>query len=155
MKACENYKCSLFSCVSSLFSSGMTHTRSWWVVRRAPIQAFTPDVALTLQDHGRLPVVHTSNHSRKNGAYGAYSQDHGRLPVVHMSKHSRKNLALTLKIAVGCQLRTYPSIHAETCTRVGLLGPRGEQLERASNITSSQSNTVSSTAQKSPRVNTF
>ena len=66
----------------------MAPTRSWWVVHRAHIQAFTFFVALTL------------------------------------------------KIAVGCQSRTYPSIHTETCTRVGLLGPRGEQLEGASNITS-------------------
>ena len=35
--------------VWSLFSSGMTHTRSWWVVRRAQIQTFTFFVALTLK----------------------------------------------------------------------------------------------------------
>ena len=52
------------------------------------------------------------------------------------SSSIRLLLALTLKIAVGCQSRTYPSIHTETCTRVGLLGPRGELLERASNTTS-------------------
>ena len=31
-----------------------------------------------------------------------------------------------IKIAVGCQSRTYQSIHTETRTRVGFLGPRGE-----------------------------
>ena len=101
----------LFSCVSSLFSSGMTHTRSWWVVRRAHIQAFTFFVALTLkimvvyqsrmypsiraktcadsQDHGRLPVVHIS---KRSPSLGADSQDRGRLPVAHVSKRSHRNL---------------------------------------------------------------
>ena len=91
----------LFSCLNSLFSSGMTLPRSWWVVRRAHIQAFT--------------FFHCAD-----------SQDHGRLPVEHISKHSHKKLALTLKITVGCLWSTYSSIRTKTCTRVGLLGPRGE-----------------------------
>ena len=109
--------------MSSLFSSGMTHTRSWHSLpdgaysqdhfrlpRRAHIQAFPQKLALTLKITVGCPSC--------------------TCPSIRLL------LALTLKIAVGCQSRTYPSIHTETCTRVGLLGPRGEQLEGASNITS-------------------
>ena len=46
----------------SLFSSGMTSVRSWWVVGGAHTQAFT----FSSQDHGRLSNVHTSNYGHKN-----------------------------------------------------------------------------------------
>ena len=76
------------------------------------------------QDHGRLPAVHISEHSLFS--WRGHSQDHGRLPE-HVSMHSPSDGGDTLKIAVGCPPRTYPSVHTKTCTRVGLLGPRGEK----------------------------